>query len=235
LQDGEATLATLHGLRQFGVRISMDDFEAGYSSLSYLRSFPPKAWKRASSSRCCARKDAAKYRAYCSATRSRRDRTVARAGLQAARRGVSLLLQHLRPSNQAGSTACPGCRCRVCRRDAGRILNHVFEFMDPGHNERIAEMKSLLIASALALAPFGAPASAQMIEYGKNRAGSDIVNFDLTTYGSPENCQGACMANSSCVAWTFVRTGEQARTPRCWLKNYAPPATDNACCVSGVK
>ena len=40
LQDGEATLATLHSLRKFGVRISMDDFGTGYSSLSYLRSFP---------------------------------------------------------------------------------------------------------------------------------------------------------------------------------------------------
>jgi EAL domain-containing protein (putative c-di-GMP-specific phosphodiesterase class I) len=40
LQDSEATLATLHTLRAFGVRISMDDFGTGYSSLSYLRSFP---------------------------------------------------------------------------------------------------------------------------------------------------------------------------------------------------
>ena len=40
LQDGAATLATLHTLREFGVRISMDDFGTGYSSLSYLRSFP---------------------------------------------------------------------------------------------------------------------------------------------------------------------------------------------------
>jgi predicted signal transduction protein with EAL and GGDEF domain len=40
LQDSEATLATLHTLRRFGVRISMDDFGTGYSSLSYLRSFP---------------------------------------------------------------------------------------------------------------------------------------------------------------------------------------------------
>ncbi len=40
LQDSEATLATLHKLRGFGVRISMDDFGTGYSSLSYLRSFP---------------------------------------------------------------------------------------------------------------------------------------------------------------------------------------------------
>jgi diguanylate cyclase (GGDEF)-like protein len=40
LQDSEATLATLHQLREMGVRISMDDFGTGYSSLSYLRSFP---------------------------------------------------------------------------------------------------------------------------------------------------------------------------------------------------
>ena len=40
LEDGEATLATLHQLRGLGVRISMDDFGTGYSSLSYLRSFP---------------------------------------------------------------------------------------------------------------------------------------------------------------------------------------------------
>jgi diguanylate cyclase (GGDEF)-like protein len=40
LQDSEATLATLHTLRSFGVHISMDDFGTGYSSLSYLRSFP---------------------------------------------------------------------------------------------------------------------------------------------------------------------------------------------------
>jgi diguanylate cyclase (GGDEF)-like protein/PAS domain S-box-containing protein len=40
LQDSEATLAALHKLRGFGVKISMDDFGTGYSSLSYLRSFP---------------------------------------------------------------------------------------------------------------------------------------------------------------------------------------------------
>lgn len=40
LQDSEATLAILHQLRSFGIRICMDDFGTGYSSLSYLRSFP---------------------------------------------------------------------------------------------------------------------------------------------------------------------------------------------------
>ena len=40
LTDSEATLQTLHKLRELGVHISMDDFGTGYSSLSYLRSFP---------------------------------------------------------------------------------------------------------------------------------------------------------------------------------------------------
>jgi diguanylate cyclase (GGDEF)-like protein/PAS domain S-box-containing protein len=40
MQNNEATVATLHQLRQLGVRIAMDDFGTGYSSLSYLRSFP---------------------------------------------------------------------------------------------------------------------------------------------------------------------------------------------------
>ena len=40
LQDEANTLATLHQLRDVGVRISMDDFGTGYSSLAYLRNFP---------------------------------------------------------------------------------------------------------------------------------------------------------------------------------------------------
>ncbi len=40
LHDSDATLATLHQLRDLGVSISMDDFGTGYSSLSYLRKFP---------------------------------------------------------------------------------------------------------------------------------------------------------------------------------------------------
>src|SRR5207244_12109251 len=40
LQNSEATLAVLHELRGFGVRISLDDCGTGYSSLCSLRSFP---------------------------------------------------------------------------------------------------------------------------------------------------------------------------------------------------
>ncbi len=40
LKDCSETLETLHTLRDLGVRIVMDDFGVGFSSLSYLRSFP---------------------------------------------------------------------------------------------------------------------------------------------------------------------------------------------------
>jgi diguanylate cyclase (GGDEF)-like protein len=40
MQNTEAVLATLHRLRELGVKISLDDFGTGYSSLSYLRRFP---------------------------------------------------------------------------------------------------------------------------------------------------------------------------------------------------
>ncbi|HEX2018753.1 MAG TPA: EAL domain-containing protein [Aurantimonas sp.] len=40
LDASEQTLATLHQLKDLGVRIAMDDFGTGYSSLSNLRSFP---------------------------------------------------------------------------------------------------------------------------------------------------------------------------------------------------
>jgi predicted signal transduction protein with EAL and GGDEF domain len=40
LADTDANFATLHQLRELGVRISMDDFGTGYSSLSYLHKFP---------------------------------------------------------------------------------------------------------------------------------------------------------------------------------------------------
>jgi diguanylate cyclase (GGDEF)-like protein/PAS domain S-box-containing protein len=40
MQNTFATLDTLHQLRELGVRIAMDDFGTGHSSLSYLLSFP---------------------------------------------------------------------------------------------------------------------------------------------------------------------------------------------------
>jgi diguanylate cyclase (GGDEF)-like protein len=40
MDDGEETLATLHEIKDMGVRLSVDDFGTGYSSLTYLSRFP---------------------------------------------------------------------------------------------------------------------------------------------------------------------------------------------------
>src|SRR5262249_54043837 len=40
LEESKANLATLRELRALGVGISIDDFDTGYSCMSYLRSFP---------------------------------------------------------------------------------------------------------------------------------------------------------------------------------------------------
>jgi EAL domain-containing protein (putative c-di-GMP-specific phosphodiesterase class I) len=45
LAQKSTNMATLHQLRALGVRVCLDDFGVGYSSLSYLRSFPFKKIK----------------------------------------------------------------------------------------------------------------------------------------------------------------------------------------------
>lgn len=45
MDDMEATLATLHKLKDMGLRLAIDDFGTGYSSLSYLKRFPLDALK----------------------------------------------------------------------------------------------------------------------------------------------------------------------------------------------
>jgi hypothetical protein len=65
-----------------------------------------------------------------------------------------------------------------------------------------------------------------------DRAGSDYRSFDLT---NPGECQLACNQQRTCRAWTYVRPGVQGSNAKCHLKNAVPPATPNACCISGVK
>jgi EAL domain-containing protein (putative c-di-GMP-specific phosphodiesterase class I) len=40
LENTQGALSTLHGLKALGVRLSLDDFGTGFSSLAYLRSYP---------------------------------------------------------------------------------------------------------------------------------------------------------------------------------------------------
>jgi EAL domain-containing protein (putative c-di-GMP-specific phosphodiesterase class I) len=45
IEEAESVMVTLQALRQAGVRIHLDDFGMGYSSLSYLHRFPMDALK----------------------------------------------------------------------------------------------------------------------------------------------------------------------------------------------
>jgi hypothetical protein len=76
--------------------------------------------------------------------------------------------------------------------------------------------------------------SAGGLEYGTNRPGMDINNFDLPS-ARPEDCRDACMNDARCAAFTYVNPGVQGPNARCWLKNPVPNATADNCCVSGVK
>lgn len=65
-----------------------------------------------------------------------------------------------------------------------------------------------------------------------DRPGSDIHRFEIDGQ-MPQVCQQACEENRDCRAWTYVRPGVQGRKAICYLKNPAPEARANACCISG--
>lgn len=51
----------------------------------------------------------------------------------------------------------------------------------------------------------------------------------------PVNCQGACRAETRCVAWTYTQPGASAQSARCSLKAVIPAQSQDACCTSGVE
>lgn len=67
-----------------------------------------------------------------------------------------------------------------------------------------------------------------------NLPGGDYRSFDIAA-SSPSRCKSACDKESRCLAWTFVKPGEPGGMGTCWLKDSVPEATQEDCCISGVK
>jgi hypothetical protein len=67
-----------------------------------------------------------------------------------------------------------------------------------------------------------------------DRPGADYTSFDLSE-DDPASCRQACVEDTQCVAYAYVRPGVQATSARCWLKSSALSPVSDGCCISGIK
>ncbi len=72
--------------------------------------------------------------------------------------------------------------------------------------------------------------SGSFFEADTDRAGADYRSFNSS---QPRVCMDACMDESQCRAWTWVKPGIQAASGVCWLKTQWGSASPNTCCTSG--
>lgn len=76
--------------------------------------------------------------------------------------------------------------------------------------------------------------TAHPMEWDVNRVGGDIADFDLPG-PDPGLCRVACVKETQCRSWTYVRPNMQGPNARCWLKKGTPARRADTCCVSGIK
>jgi len=67
-----------------------------------------------------------------------------------------------------------------------------------------------------------------------DRPGGDIQRIRLAQPDT-ELCVRACVSNSQCNAYTYVRPGVQEKQAVCYLKSSQRPIVRNNCCTSGIK
>lgn len=72
------------------------------------------------------------------------------------------------------------------------------------------------------------------VEYGIDRPGGDLRNFEVETNEHGAACAAACTAESGCRAWTYARPGYNGPNARCYLKSRVTPPRKKPCCISGV-
>jgi hypothetical protein len=77
-------------------------------------------------------------------------------------------------------------------------------------------------------------ASSSGLEVNVNRRGGDYRDYDLPS-NNPNQCRDDCMNDSRCQSFTFLRPSYRGPNAHCFLKNSVPNATQETCCISGVK
>lgn len=76
--------------------------------------------------------------------------------------------------------------------------------------------------------------SGSEFEQNTDRPGMDMRSFSMRPREGASACRDACIAESGCKAWTYVKARHQGPRPRCYLKSDVPHAVANDCCTSGV-
>src|SRR6185369_134154 len=72
------------------------------------------------------------------------------------------------------------------------------------------------------------------LEVNVNRRGGDYRDYELPS-NNPNQCRDDCLNDSRCQSFTFLRPSYWGPNAHCFLKNSVPAATQEACCISGLK
>lgn len=129
------------------------------------------------------------------------------------------------------------CRDR-CRADT-RCMSWTFEKRKQGQSSAVCHLKSYITtASPNTCCISGVIRNTRTLvnraDFNTNRPGSDYYK-GKTSNTDALGCRDDCDRDPKCVAWTWVRPGQQERNAVCWLKSGVPPRVWNTCCISGVK
>lgn len=72
------------------------------------------------------------------------------------------------------------------------------------------------------------------LEPGRDRPGANYRDATAPV-AYPDYCQGVCLSDGKCKAFTYVEPGLQGPKAHCWYKNEKPQAVQSSCCTSGSK
>lgn len=72
------------------------------------------------------------------------------------------------------------------------------------------------------------------LEVDVNRRGGDYRHYDLPS-NNPAQCRDDCLNDPKCRSFTYLRPSYWGVNAHCFLKDSVPNATQESCCISGVK